>query len=145
MFQLRKATIEDVLSIKSVLKETWLSTYKEIFPLEIIEKITSVWHSEKNLQKQIQNDKNINLLAYIENSKEIVGIITIQKLDENSITLSRIYILPEYQGKGIGKILFYESLKNFDKIEKVTLEVELENTKSINFYKKLGFTEVAEK
>jgi ribosomal protein S18 acetylase RimI-like enzyme len=60
--------------------------------------------------------------------------------DGRRIHLHHVGILPEYQGKGLSKILLEESLKIAKaKGYQVKLEVHKSNFKAINLYKKSGF------
>jgi ribosomal protein S18 acetylase RimI-like enzyme len=60
--------------------------------------------------------------------------------DGRRIHLHHFGILPEFQGKGLSKMLLDESLKFVKKKGfQVKLEVQKTNTKAINLYKKAGF------
>jgi GNAT superfamily N-acetyltransferase len=66
-------------------------------------------------------------------------------LNEKCTRLHKIYLLPETQGKGLGKMLL-EQIKAFAKenhSETISLNVNRFN-KAHTFYKKLGFEVVAE-
>lgn len=61
--------------------------------------------------------------------------------DGRRILLHHFAVLPEFQGKGLSKILMNESLRFVkDKGYQVKLEVHSSNKKAINIYKKSGFT-----
>lgn len=65
--------------------------------------------------------------------------------DGRRVLLHHFGILPEYQGKGLSKILLKESLgfvKNNG--SQVKLEVHSTNLKAINLYKKFGFKHLGE-
>jgi GNAT superfamily N-acetyltransferase len=66
-------------------------------------------------------------------------------LGENKTRLHKIYMLPESQGKGAGKLLIAAveklALENNDYI--ISLNVNRFNT-AFNFYEKLGFEKVGE-
>jgi ribosomal protein S18 acetylase RimI-like enzyme len=60
--------------------------------------------------------------------------------DGRRIMLHHFGILPEYQRKGLSKMLLKESLKFVsEKGSQVKLEVHSGNLKAINLYKKFGF------
>jgi ribosomal protein S18 acetylase RimI-like enzyme len=52
-----------------------------------------------------------------------------------------IYVLPEYQGKGIGKLLWNELSKYLDINKETFVEVATYNENAIKFYEKLGFVD----
>lgn len=58
---------------------------------------------------------------------------------ENENRLQTIYVLPEYQGKGIGKMLWKQAQEFFNKNKNIYVSVVTYNDKAISFYKKLGF------
>ena len=88
--------------------------------------IVSKDYIEKNkVYKLIQND-------------QIIGYYSYYSFDENTIKLDNIFILPEFIGKGFGKILMNDFLKNIKQLDvtKITLDAE---PNAENFYKKFGF------
>jgi len=96
------------------------------------------------INKTIEN--GIGLL--IEVNQQIVAEIHCYKLvpDVFKHILSELTIVvhPDYQGKGLGKLLFAELLTLVETHRKDILRVELiareSNTKAIEFYKTLGFS-----
>lgn len=64
-------------------------------------------------------------------------------IDEAHIT--NVAILPEYQGKGLGKALMNKMIEHSREtgIERMTLEVRKSNLVAQSLYKKLGFQEGA--
>lgn len=65
--------------------------------------------------------------------------------DGRRIMLHHFGILPEYQGKGLSKVLLKKSLDFVKKIgSQVKLEVHSTNLKAINLYKKFGFAHLGE-
>ena len=47
--------MQDVPTIKDVLRETWHDTYASLLPKAAIEAITSRWHAPELLTEQVQN------------------------------------------------------------------------------------------
>jgi ribosomal protein S18 acetylase RimI-like enzyme len=65
--------------------------------------------------------------------------------DGRRTLLHHFGILPNFQGKGLSKILLNESLQFIKKQgNQVKLEVHSTNYKAINLYKKFGFTHLGE-
>lgn len=138
MFTVQKATVDEVPEIKAVLKATWVDAYGKYYPQKTIDEITSVWHSIENLTNQVQNPDIYFAVAKDETGK-IVGITDVRKIDNETLMLDRMYILPSWQGKGIGKLLMHAALTSFPGINTVFLEVESQNKNAIGFYEKQGF------
>jgi ribosomal protein S18 acetylase RimI-like enzyme len=141
---------EDALGITTVLYKAWLATYpneeagitvediedsyKDRFTEEAIQKVTKV------LENIPSNEKR--LVARADN--KVVGMSRIIKYDENN-KLQTIYVLPEYQGKGVGTALWQEAAKFIDPSKDTFLEVAEYNENAINFYKKLGFEDTGKR
>ena len=109
-----------------------------IFEIESKEIITP-W-SKTSLSYLIRQ-QNIIFRAMLLND-EVIGYYSFQKIfDEGYI--NNLAIKKEYQGKGYGKMLFEDLLERAQKFEvkTLTLEVEDDNTRAINLYKKYGFQE----
>ncbi len=76
-------------------------------------------------------------VAQIDN--KIVGFASATMEDWKNM-LQAIYILPEYQGKGIGKNLLNKVFDFFKDWEEIYLKVASYNQKAINFYQNFGFS-----
>lgn len=71
-------------------------------------------------------------------NEETIGYYSFFFIDKSTIKLDNMFILPEFIGKGLGKILMNDFLKNAKQsnIDKITLDAE---PKAEDFYKKFGF------
>ena len=105
---------------------------------------TAGWYEiEKNLaEKSIENALFI-ITAIIDG--KIIGLTRVSGDGGYTVFITDVIVLPEYQGKGIGKILMTEAMKYIkneflEKDQKVF--VNLMSTKeNESFYKKFGFEE----
>ena len=66
---------DDVKQIKQVLSETWIDTYHSFIPVEVIHKITALWHSPETLAAEIETENVYFALAKDENSA-ILGLLS---------------------------------------------------------------------
>ena len=137
---IRKAKITDIPEIRSVLAATWRDTYLSFLPESTIAKVTAEWHSSQVLEAEINRSSTFSGVAE-RSSHGIVGMITANLQDE-LLSVTRLYVLPEFQRQGIGARLMEESYRAFPEIKRVQLDVEEENPKARAFYRKLGFKEV---
>ncbi|PIR80133.1 MAG: hypothetical protein COU25_01640 [Candidatus Levybacteria bacterium CG10_big_fil_rev_8_21_14_0_10_35_13] len=138
MLSVKKALIKDIPEIKKVLKETWITTYGTLFSKDAINKITSDWHSSERIAFSINDPESFTIVAKNEDGK-IVGLATARRKNKSTLNLSRLYVLPNFQKKGIGKELLNKALFYFDNIKNVTLEVEEMNKNAIEFYERQEF------
>jgi ribosomal protein S18 acetylase RimI-like enzyme len=81
--------------------------------------------------------------AYMaELGNEVIGKIHIEYSDDSAFILG-FGILPEFRGKGYGKVALKEALKLIREknIKKVGLDVAAKNSRALNLYKSCGFEE----
>jgi len=133
----------DESQIITLLRETWLATYpnKEhnITKEDILKKD---WDSKDRLEKWkkviAENGKN-NIFNFVakENDK-FIGFCQIVRGVENN-ELKIIYVLPDYQRKGIGRMLLDKARLMLDPAKDTIVEVVAYNNGAINFYQKIGF------
>ncbi|GGD18588.1 GNAT family N-acetyltransferase [Pontibacillus salipaludis] len=138
---IRRAVDGDAEGISRVHVDSWRTTYKNIIPEEVLKKLsydkrTELW------KKNISKDGNFVFVAENENG-EIVGFADCGKREnnnaENAGDLTSIYLLEEYQGKGIGKQLMKRLFHQFKELNytKVFVEV-LDDNKTRYFYEYYG-------
>ena len=138
------AEVDDVLEIKQVLSETWTDTYGPFLPAEVIQKVTSLWHSPETLAAEIENRRVFFHVAKNEQGA-IVGLLTAGQPSDEIVSIGRLYVLPGNQRQGIGGKLLDACVAAYPGAQKLVLEVEAQNKKGMAFYRKQGFEEVARK
>lgn len=141
---------EDAEGTINVYYKTWLDTYpneKLDITREDIENSYKDAFSPgeiKKLKDKIEHlDKNTRRLV-AKNGDKIVGVATAVIKEDNN-ELRTIYVLPEYQGRGIGKKLWMETKKFFDPTKDIVVNVVTYNQNTIEFYKKLGFVDTGKR
>ncbi len=124
IFNLRKATDQD-LDLTYKIKKNALQEYLEML-WGWNEKAQENFH-RKHYQKEH--------FQVIELQNEPIGYLEIEPFQEH-IFLANLMILQKFQGKGIGKNIMHDLIKNNSKI---VLEVLKVNQRAIQFYEGLGF------
>lgn len=148
-FKIRKIKPEDILALHNVYFLTWLDTYpNEEFNItkeDIVYKFEQRLAPEKIAESKakILQTKNNELKLLVEDQGKVIALCNAVKNPEYN-QLQAIYVLPEYQGVGIGKSLWLEVEKFLNPHKKTIVRVALYNKKAIEFYKKIGF-EVTDK
>ncbi|MCX6716481.1 MAG: GNAT family N-acetyltransferase [Candidatus Taylorbacteria bacterium] len=146
---IQNANPEDVLGNSEVFYYGWLDTYpnKECgITREDIEDRFKNGRNPEALEKKRKQIIELTVNEKLFNAKDgekIVGVCRLRK-SEREGELTAIYILSEYRGGGIGKMFWNEALKFFDNSKDIIVKVATYNTKAIEFYKKLGFSETGE-
>ena len=146
MFEIRKATLEDIPLINKLAWIVFPHTYKELLSPGQIEFMMDWMYSPANLQKQMTVDGHIYFLAYEGN--EPAGYLSIQPEGEHTYHLQKIYVLPSFQGKKLGKQLFNQAIKAIKELHpepcQMRLNVNRYNTKAVDFYFRMGMKKVFE-
>ena len=144
MIAIQRVQTEEIPQVKEVLSYTWTDTYGKFLTQQAIDKVTTVWHSPQALKAQALDPQTYFAIAKDETGK-IVGLVTARKNDEETIFMGRLYVHPNYQRQGIGSQLFKAAILAFPGAKRLQLEVEQENEKGLNFYRKQGFKELQKK
>ncbi|MFK7779610.1 MAG: GNAT family N-acetyltransferase [Candidatus Gracilibacteria bacterium] len=142
---IHKAKPEDAVFISKINSMTWLSTYKsdEYGINENIFKENQT--SEKDKDKFIKR-KNKEILdnpgSYflVRDKNKVIGYASGKLHKEKQFNeFFAIYILPEYQGMGIGKKLANKVFAYLGNKKNIIVEVIGYNKNAILFYENLGF------
>ena len=145
MFEIRKATIADIPLINRLAWIVFPHTYQDILSPEQIEYMMDWMYSPTNLHKQMTEDGHIYFLAFEGN--EPAGYLSIQPEGEHTYHLQKIYVLPSFQGKKLGKLLFEQAIKAIKELHpepcQMRLNVNRQN-KALTFYEKMGMKKVDE-
>jgi ribosomal protein S18 acetylase RimI-like enzyme len=140
MYFIRKATPEDVETIREIAEKTWWVAYSPILEKEQISYMLGTIYSVENVTSQLKNNTQTYLLL-IENNKPVAfAAYSPREEDANIYKLHKLYCLPETQGKGYGKILINEVMNETVEAGKHTLDLNVNrNNKAKSFYEKMGF------
>lgn len=95
LWNIRPAQMADLKTIAGIVQKTINEVYPKYYPKGAVEFFLK-YHNKDNISKDI-SDGNVYLL---EDDNNIVGTVTI-----NNDEINRLYVLPEYQGKGYGSFL----------------------------------------
>ena len=140
MISIRKATLDDILTIQQIAHTTWYPTFEDILSQEQIQYMLEMMYSTGSLTEQIEIKKHNFYLA--EENNIALGFISVEfhYQKQSTAKIHKIYILPSAQGKGIGKLLMQkaESLAKESNQNTISLNVNRFN-KALNFYENLGY------
>ncbi|MCF6269997.1 MAG: GNAT family N-acetyltransferase [Melioribacteraceae bacterium] len=79
----------------------------------------------------------------LEDNGKIVGSYGLLKISNTTCELRKMYLYPEYKGKGLGKKMMDDLFLTVTSLgfTKIVLETNSSLKEAINLYKKYGFTE----
>jgi GNAT superfamily N-acetyltransferase len=145
-----KADTQDVLGIQNVFYKTWLHTYPNvkhgISEDDIHDRFKNAF-SEDTVKARIEGIKNPikdNTLFVAKYDDKIVGVCRVVVLEEEN-RIQAIYVLPEFQRKGIGIMLWNKAREIFVLHKDILVNVATYNTKAIKFYERLGFVDTGKR
>jgi GNAT superfamily N-acetyltransferase len=139
-YYIRKATTDDVETIRWLAEETWWPTYSPILSSEQLNYMLAEIYSAEKITSQITTAEQTYLLL-IEND-EPIGFAAYSPREENAdiYKLHKLYCLPQTQGKGYGKVLVDRVFEDVLAAGKNILELNVNrHNKAKYFYEKLGF------
>lgn len=145
MLLLAEATIQDFKIIQEIAYKSWPNTYGSILSKEQINYMLDLFYSEQTLLQNL-NQKGHRFILVREGTV-CLGFASYEHNYQNDkcTRLHKIYLLPQAQGKGAGKLLInaIENLAKENHSVVVSLNVNKFN-KAITFYKKIGFEVIFE-
>ena len=133
--KIRKATITDQDEIYNLVK-----TVLEDYGLKTNPKAT-----DKDLSDLgTHYFKNNGWFAVLTNKHKIIGSYGIYRIDQSTCELRKMYLLSEYQGKGLGKLMMDDAFKKARELgyNEMFLETNKLLYKAISLYRRYGFVEV---
>jgi RsiW-degrading membrane proteinase PrsW (M82 family)/ribosomal protein S18 acetylase RimI-like enzyme len=135
---IKHATASDVGLIRSLSLDVWPQTYSNILSPHQIDYMLNLMYSEASLHQQM-HENNEFLIIY--NAGIPVGFASYGEVESTVFKLHKIYILPKHQGRGTGRFVIEQIIK--DKKTRggrsLLLQVNRNNVAAKNFYEKLGF------
>ncbi|WP_330949609.1 GNAT family N-acetyltransferase [Virgibacillus sp. MG-45] len=132
---IRQATERDVSAIQHVARTSWKSTYEGIIPEEVQNRFLAEAYSDQNMEKRLAH----SVVFVAEQKGQVVGFANFSPNHNGKRELGAIYLLPAYQGKGIGTSLLEKGLQEFQELQELYINVEKDNEIGMHFYQAKGF------
>ena len=102
-YTIRQASVEDARIIRDIANVAFRATYATIISQSQIDYMIEWMYSEDTLKKELAGNVTYLLL---ETDGKNVGYVSFEPEDSSLFHLHKIYLLPEFQGRGYGKSLF---------------------------------------
>jgi len=135
MIRVRRAEVADVAAVREVGLKTWPVAYDGLVSPEFITDGLAQWWSPESVQRGIEN--GIALVAV--DDEQVVGMVGLGRQEDHWV-MWKLYVLPEHQGKGIGKALLDGAIAALPAgTPQLLLDVLVGNEQAIGFYRKHGF------
>lgn len=104
-----------------------------------LESVNPKTRNDPNTIRFIENDAKENLkdTKMIMLYSTVIGVLESCYIDDGEWWyIGEIYLIPEYRGKGIARVILQQEIYSHDKLK---LRVSKDNTHAIDLYKSLGF------
>ena len=143
---IRAGSPEDAHKIQQVARKTWHAAYDTVLGVQSVDETVDSWYdTERLITDDIEPPERLLFVATTEGT--VIGFAEAvpDSTDEALAHLYRIYVTPEYWGRGIGSTLLahietHLNERGFDRLE---LSVIAENEVGVSFYEKHGFHRIA--
>ena len=142
--EIKKATLDDYNIIYDIAHRTWYRTYTSILSAEQLEYMLDMMYSREAITEQIDIKGHRFLL--VSDEGVTIGFASYEMNHQTDTTrLHKLYILPDIQGKGAGRLLMaaVEEAARQGGNSSVVLNVNRYNP-AYQFYLKCGYKKVGE-
>jgi ribosomal protein S18 acetylase RimI-like enzyme len=145
MNNIRHASSKDISIIHRLAKEVFFPTYEPLQPKEKVAYLFSMMYNEVALSEQMEKKKHNFILTEDETGYLGYASFEFNYKGSGKIKIHKIYVMPNAQGKGVGKEMIncIANIGRQHKVEILLLDVYRHNP-AIQFYEKLGFKKVGE-
>ena len=145
MISITKVGVESIPVIKDQAQITWAVAYASILSPGQMQYMLHLFYSENSLQKQMQDGHQF-IIAYHGDIPVGFASYSPKNTDHPKVyRLHKLYINPDQQGKGIGKLLLNFIINEIKHRSATDLELNVNrNNKALHFYLNAGFVIIAE-
>jgi ribosomal protein S18 acetylase RimI-like enzyme len=146
MIEIKKANLEDLITIQKISIASFTETFSEINTPENMEKYVQENFNTVQLTLEISNPDSPFYIAFCDNEpvgylKLNLGNAQTETVKDETIEIQRIYVLKAFHGKKIGQLLLDQAVKVAQeyRVDYIWLGVWEENHRALQFYAKNGF------
>ncbi|WP_278046256.1 GNAT family N-acetyltransferase [Desemzia sp. C1] len=134
--------------MQKVSVETFRDTFQDQNTEEDLYNYLEKAYNTEQLTSELLNQQSE--FYFVFNGNDLAGYLKInineaqsETNGEEALEIERIYVLPEFKGKGLGKILIQQAVERaqFHQKTNIWLGVWEHNQAALAFYKKLGFVQ----
>lgn len=131
--------------IQTIAHATWPVTYGQLLPAGQLEYMLDLIYSEESIKQQMEREHQFSIGYH---AGEPLGFASVEKqyISPANFMIHKLYVLPSFQGKGIGKIFldYLTMLARQTAHDTLMLKVFVKNQNATRFYQHLGFQSIGE-
>ena len=136
--RIRRATAHDCPLINQMAWQVFPHTYRNILTREQTEYMMEWMYSVESLTKQLASGHTYYIAYY---DDQPAGYVSIEQHEKDLFHLQKIYVLPQFQGLGLGRKLFRTATNHITQHHPTACTMELNvNRKNpaVGFYEQMG-------
>ncbi|MCC9167665.1 GNAT family N-acetyltransferase [Pontibacter harenae] len=138
-YTIREATASDIPTVKFLAEAIWEPTYHTTLTKEQIDYMFEVIYTEDALAQQMQEGQTFLLIS---EGEQAIGFaaFSVKEAASKIFKLNKIYLLPAFQGKGLGKRLLSEVEAKVKERGAAILDLNVNRyNKAKQFYERCGY------
>lgn len=148
MINIREAGQNDIPQLTKVAQMTYVDAFDHSFQPDDLDAHVTANLSEVSFKEILSRD---SILVAVDDEK-IIGYVQFGRVEgyeeitsDHDLAIKRLYVLRDFQNKGIGSQLMHKSLEvmKANMVKRVFLDVWEHNPGAIRFYQRFGFEVVA--
>lgn len=135
----------DLASIRRITWESWISTYLGFIPENDLRSYFDIHYAEESLLNLFDDPSMQGLIVAMDGQAAGYARLFFSP-EENRLYVSSLYLLPEFEGQGMGSRLIEaaEGCATEKGLDELWIGVMVKNRRALDFYKKAGFQFVRE-
>ncbi len=135
-------TEEQIASVAEIAEPIWYATYEPIIGADAVAYMIDKFQSVPAIHRQLKEEGYVYYLICAD--EKAVGFTGLVPHKDGKMFLSKLYVQPEYRGKGIPRAAFefISQLCREEGLDKIYLTVNKQNTHAIEVYMHHGFYEI---
>lgn len=133
---IRSMKESDIGDVRAVAHASWHASYDGIIPVAIQNQFLTTAYGEVMMRRRLEHAA----MFVAEAASGTVGFANFSRVrNDGTAELAAIYLLPNYQGLGIGTALLRAGIERLAGAHELTAQVERDNASGRAFYEARGF------
>ncbi len=135
-YSIRALELRDCEHIGPFMRSVWLHAYKNIQTDEEMLAQSHKVHTPAFIRQEIDDAAMFSIVAEV--GDKLIGHAR-GDLEDGYVEVSRLYLMKEYYGLGIGKALLEAVENHFTGVSEIRLDVFEDNKRALSFYLSQGY------
>lgn len=144
MISIRPAAESDAPLIRRLAEVAFPATYREILTPAQLDYMMEWMYGAESLRNQFR-EGHVYFIASCDGTP--CGYVSVQREGEELFHLQKIYVLPDFQGRGVGAALFRQAVEYIRSQHPAPCRMELNvnrHNRALHFYERMGMRKLRE-